>query len=98
MKNLTSLLKWTLRAAVFVALFAFAMNNQQEVTLNLFLGTEWRAPLVLAMLVAFAIGLLMGVLAMVPRWLKQRGAADRARRQLASDSRQFDSTQHAHEP
>ena len=55
-------------------------------------GTDWRAPLVLVVLVAFAAGLVAGVLAMVPRWLKQRNAANRARLHAASDSQQFQST------
>jgi uncharacterized integral membrane protein len=86
MKQLTWLLKWILKAAIFFALFAFALHNQQDVTVHFFSGTEWRAPLVLVMLAAFAIGLAAGVLAMLPRWWKQRRAARRARRQAASDS------------
>ena len=98
MKNLMWLLKWILKAAIFFALFAFALNNQQDATVHLFFGTEWRAPLVLVVLAAFAAGLVAGVLAMVPRWWKQRSAASRARRQTASDSQQFPSTLSAHEP
>jgi len=98
MKNLMRLLKWILKAAIFFALFAFALNNQQDATVHLFFGTEWRAPLVLVVLAAFAAGLVAGVLAMVPRWLKQRNAANRARRQMATDSQQFPSTLSAHEP
>jgi lipopolysaccharide assembly protein A len=80
MKNLNRLLKWTLKAAIFFALFAFALNNQQDATVYFFLGTQWTAPMVLILLVFFAAGLLAGVLAMVPRWWKQRSAAGRARR------------------
>ena len=98
MKNLMWLLKWILKAAIFFALFAFALNNQQDTTVHLFFGTDWRAPLVLVVLVAFAAGLVAGVLAMVPRWLKQRNAANRARLHAASDSQQFQSTLSAHEP
>jgi lipopolysaccharide assembly protein A len=99
MKNLMWLLKWILKAAIFFALFAFALNNQQDATVHLFFGTQWRAPLVLVVLAAFAAGLAAGVLAMVPRWWKQRSAASRARRQAAaSDTQQFPSTLSAHEP
>jgi uncharacterized integral membrane protein len=75
MKHLMGLLKWVLKAAIFFTLFAFALNNQQDATVHFFFGTEWRAPLVLVVLAAFAIGLVMGVLAMVPRWWKHRSAA-----------------------
>jgi len=77
MKHLMWLLKWILKAAIFFALFAFALNNQQDATVHFFFGTEWRAPLVLVVLTAFAAGLAAGVLAMVPRWWKHRSAASR---------------------
>jgi len=79
MKNLMWLLKWILKAAIFFTLFAFALNNQQDATVHFFFGTEWRAPLVLVVLAAFAAGLIAGVLGMVPRWWKHRNAAVRAR-------------------
>jgi putative membrane protein len=79
-------LTWLLKAAIFFTLFAFALNNQQDVTVQFFFGTSWRAPLVLVVLAAFAIGLLVGALGMVPRWLKHRREAARARRQHAPDA------------
>jgi putative membrane protein len=97
MNNLMWLLKWVLKAVIFFALFAFALNNQQDATVRFFFGTEWRAPQVLVVLAAFAAGLAVGVLAMVPRWWKQRSAAARAKQQLASDS-QSSSTLSPHEP
>jgi putative membrane protein len=75
---------WLLKAAIFFTLFAFALNNQQDATVHLFFGTQWRAPLVLVVLVAFALGLAIGALGMVPRWLQQRAAARRRRRGAAS--------------
>ena len=76
------LLKWVLKAAIFFTLFAFALNNQQDTTVHFFFGTQWRAPQVLVVLSAFAAGVAVGVLGMVPRWWKQRNAAARA--QLSS--------------
>lgn len=66
---------WLLKAAIFFTLFAFALNNQQDATVHFFFGTSWTAPLVLVVLAAFALGLIVGVLGMVPRWLKHRNAA-----------------------
>ncbi len=63
----------------FFTLFAFALNNQQDVTVHFFFGTQWRAPLVLVVLAAFALGLIVGALGMVPRWWKHRAEAHRAR-------------------
>ena len=70
-------LLWLLKAAIFFTLFAFALNNQQTATVNFFFGTQWSAPLVLVVLSAFALGLVVGALGMVPRWWKQRKAARR---------------------
>ena len=65
------LFKWLLKAAIFFTLFAFALNNQSDVTVRFFFGQQWTAPMVLVVLGAFAAGLLVGVLGMVPRWLRQ---------------------------
>ncbi|WP_341905316.1 LapA family protein [Polaromonas sp. YR568] len=68
-------LMWLLKAAIFFTLFAFALNNQQTVSVYFFFGTLWQAPLVLVVLAAFACGLALGVLVMMPRWWKKRQAA-----------------------
>lgn len=65
-------LMWLLKAAIFFTLFAFALNNQQTVSVYFFFGTLWQAPLVLVVLAAFACGLALGVLVMIPRWWKKR--------------------------
>jgi uncharacterized integral membrane protein len=98
MKQLTWLLKWILRAAIFLALLAFALNNRQDVAVNFFQGRVWTAPLVLVVLAAFALGLAAGVLAMLPRWLRQRRAARRARRQVAESQLSLSTLQPPHEP
>ena len=63
---------WLLKAAIFFTLFAFALNNQHDATVYFFFGTYWRAPLVLVVLVAFAGGLVVGALGMLPGWWKHR--------------------------
>jgi lipopolysaccharide assembly protein A len=75
MNKLTWLLKWVLKAAIFFTLFAFALNNQQEITVNFFFGTEWKTSLVIVVLVVFACGLMVGILGMVPRWWQHRRIA-----------------------
>ncbi|MGY8904201.1 MAG: LapA family protein [Burkholderiales bacterium] len=75
MKHLLWLLKWMLKAAIFFSLFAFALNNQQEVTVHFFFGRQWQTSLVLVVLACFAAGLAIGALGMVPRWWTQRRAA-----------------------
>jgi lipopolysaccharide assembly protein A len=68
---------WLLRAFIFFALFAFALNNQQTATLRWFFGVEWHAPMVIVVLAAFAGGCAIGVLAMVPSWWRHRREAQR---------------------
>ncbi len=70
-------LMWLLKAAIFFTLFAFALNNQQIATVHFFFGTRVQSPMVLVVLVAFAAGLVVGVLGMVPRWLMHRKVAKR---------------------
>ena len=80
-------LLWLLKAAIFFTLFAFALNNQQTVTVHFFFGTFWQAPLVLVVLAAIVGGLIAGVLVMVPRWWKHRRLA-----QLANTSAKPEAT------
>lgn len=103
MKPIAWLFKWLLKAAIFFTLFAFALNNQSDVTVRFFFGRQWTAPLVLVVLGAFAAGLAVGVLGMVPRWWRDRRAAESPTSTLAAtDTRAAsvsisgygDSTQH----
>ena len=73
-----SLVKLLFKAAIFFTLFAFALNNQADVTVHFFFGYQWTSPLVMVVLISFAGGLLLGILGMVPRWWRQRRAAKRA--------------------
>ncbi len=73
-------LTWLLKAAIFFALFAFALNNQDPVLLRLF-GAQWEAPLVLLLLAALVVGVFLGMAVMLPLWLRARRAA-----KAASDS------------
>ena len=85
---------WLLKAAIFFTLFAFALNNQHSVDVHFFFGTLWRAPLVLVVLAAFALGLAIGALGMVPRWWKHRAAARRAHQATATPGTEPASTAH----
>ena len=72
------LLQWTLKAAIFLILLAFALNNKEDVAVRFLWGLEWRAPMVLVLLVFFSLGVAVGVLGMVPRWWRQRRLAKQA--------------------
>jgi putative membrane protein len=68
MKSLLRLFRWLVKAAIFFTLFAFALNNQGNVTIHFFFGYYWTAPMVLIVLSAFVIGVSIGIIGMVPRW------------------------------
>lgn len=69
------LLTWLLRLFLFFTLFAFALNNSQDVVVHWFAGYQWRTPLVIVVLLAFALGAAFGVVAMVPAWWRHRRQA-----------------------
>jgi uncharacterized integral membrane protein len=69
------ILVWIFRALIFFTLFAFALNNQQAASVRWFFGVEWHAPMVIVVLVVFAAGCALGVLAMVPAWWQHRREA-----------------------
>jgi uncharacterized integral membrane protein len=69
------ILVWIFRALIFFTLFAFALNNQQQAQVRWFFGVEWHAPMVIVVLVVFAAGCALGVLAMVPAWWRHRREA-----------------------
>lgn len=71
------ILVWLFRAALFFALFAFALNNLEDTSVRWFFGFEWRAPMVVVVLVAFTCGCIVGALAMLPG-RRRRRADDRA--------------------
>jgi uncharacterized integral membrane protein len=79
-------LTWLFRLALFLVMMGFALSNTDPATLRFF-GIpqfEWRAPLVLLLLVFFAAGVLLGALAAMPMVLRQRRVAARLRREIAA--------------
>jgi len=78
LKPFLRLLRWTLKAAIFLILLAFALNNKDEVAVHFLWGLQWQAPMVLVLLVVFTLGVAVGVLGMVPRWWRQRRLAQHA--------------------
>jgi len=50
----------------------FAVKNTDPVTVNYFLGWEWKSPLIFVMLIAFGAGIALGLLAALPKLFRQR--------------------------
>ena len=79
-------LLWLLKAAIFFTLFAFALNNQHLTVVHWFFGAQWQAPLVLVVLCALCLGLISGVLVMLPRWWQQRTTIQKLQAEAAAAS------------
>ena len=75
-------LNWLLRAALFIVLLGFAVKNDQSVTLRYFFGYEWQSSLVIVLLIFFAAGTAIGVLAMLASVLRQRREITRLKRDI----------------
>ena len=64
-----------LRALLFLLLFLFALKNHELATLKFYFDIEWKAPLVLLLLIFFGLGVVAGLLACLPRMFRQRHEA-----------------------
>lgn len=80
--NVMNYLSWILRAVLFILLLGFAIKNNQEVTLNYFFGFVWQTSLVIVLLIFFAAGAAIGVLAMFASVLQQRREIARLKREV----------------
>ncbi|MEK7360806.1 MAG: LapA family protein [Pseudomonadota bacterium] len=81
------ILSWTLRIILFLALFLLALKNTDTVSLWLYFGQVWQAPLILVLLVFFAAGAAMGVLATLATVFRQRRDIARLQRELRGRAR-----------
>ena len=73
---------WALRIVLFIVLLGFAVKNDQPVTLRYFFGYEWQSSLVIVLLIFFAAGAAVGVLAMFTNVLQQRREIARLKRDI----------------
>lgn len=81
-------LAWTLRVILFLALFLLALKNTDTVSLRLYFDQVWQAPLILVLLVFFAAGAALGVLATLATVFRQRREIARLQRELRSRARE----------
>lgn len=75
-------LLWLLRIAIFIALFGLSIKNSNPVELRFFLDHSWIAPLSLALLVTFALGVTVGFTTLATTIVAQRRELARLKRQL----------------
>ncbi len=80
-------LLWILRAILFVVLLGLAIKNGEDVELRFYFDTVWRVPLSLALLAALALGVLLGLVALLPQVIRLRrrvGRLEKAAKKLPS--------------
>jgi uncharacterized integral membrane protein len=63
---------WMWKLAVFLALFAWSLQNLEPVNLHFFLGHALQAPLMVLLFLAFVIGAGFGLAAGIARNVRQR--------------------------
>jgi uncharacterized integral membrane protein len=71
---------WILRFLIVVVLVWFAVKNAQPVTLHGLPDQTLQAPLVFVLLVVFVAGVLIGLLAWLPTYVRQRREIGRLKR------------------
>jgi uncharacterized integral membrane protein len=71
---------WLVRLVVFIAVFGLALKNSEPVDLRFYLDNAWRAPLSVVILITFAIGVGVGLIAAVPAYVRQKRELRRLRK------------------
>ena len=72
---------------VFIVLLLLAIKNAQPVTLRFYFGIEWSTPLILLLLITFATGAVLGMIACLPPIVRQR-------REIAGLRKEMDLREH----
>ena len=75
-------LTWLVRAFLFLVLLAFALKNTAPVRLQFLFDAGWDAPLVVVLLVFFATGAVLGVIACLGPLARQRRTIGSLKRTL----------------
>lgn len=84
MKNLTRYLGLAAKILIFLLVLGFALKNSHPAVFYSYLGYIWQAPLIVMLGLAFALGVLTGVLALLPTLFRLRREA--ARQQPPSEA------------
>jgi len=91
-------LNWLLRAFLFVVLLGLAVKNDQPATLYYFLGFKWQTSLVVVLLLFFAMGALVGMLAVLGSLLRQRREIAALKRDLRMKNKLIEAGETAQSP
>ena len=72
MKKITHYLGLLAKLLVFLLVLGFALKNSHSVVFQSYLGYVWQAPLIVMLGLAFLMGALTGVLALMPTLFRMR--------------------------
>ncbi|MDP1606949.1 MAG: lipopolysaccharide assembly protein LapA domain-containing protein [Rhodocyclaceae bacterium] len=78
---------WFLRGVLFVILLGLAIKNSGDVELRFFFDASWQTPLSLALLGALVLGIVLGLLALLPQLIRQRRNLSALKRELAESGK-----------
>jgi lipopolysaccharide assembly protein A len=78
-----SAVRWIIGVLVFLLLLLFALQNAKSVEVQFYGLFSWQVPLVFLLLVAFAFGVVAGLVAGVMRTVRLRRQLTRLRRDHA---------------
>jgi lipopolysaccharide assembly protein A len=80
--NIVRFLTWLVRLFLFVVLLLFALKNTMPVRLHFLFDTGWDVPLIVLLLVFFAAGAVLGVMACAGGLIRQRRSIGSLKREL----------------
>ncbi|WP_018507787.1 LapA family protein [Thiobacillus thioparus] len=86
MKNFTHYLGLLAKLLVFLLVLGFALKNSHSVTFYSYLDYVWQAPLIVMLGLAFILGALIGVLALLPTLFRLRRELGRKLRAVELDT------------
>ena len=76
-----TILRWIFISVVFIALLFISLQNADPVTVRVFTFYSWQAPLVFVVLIAFAAGVALGLLAAALKVARLKRQLNRLRRE-----------------
>ena len=86
MKNFTHYRGLLAKLLVFLLVLGFALKNSHSVTFYSYLDYVWQAPLIVMLGLAFILGALIGVLALLPTLFRLRRELGRKPRAVELDT------------
>ena len=78
-----TIVRWILGVAIFLFLLLVSLQNAEQVKLRFYTWVSWEVPLILLLLVVFAVGVTAGLLVGAVRTARLKRQLNRVRRDNA---------------